>query len=245
MPKGLLLALLLTPNAWVTRSAVITLLWDEPPKSAEANLRTHVAVVRRWLSSHSLENRLSTVRSGTRQGGVYRISATDAEVDALLFVQLLEAGRRLLRSGHVEAAAGKLAQAESLWRGAAGADGQGAERLQAKLNLLDELRLEASCLLTETMILRDDLRPLGHRIERLLTDHPLQERFWEQLLRVHYLVGDTARALETYQRASSTLRKELDVAPGPSLQRLHRAVLSRDEEMLRCPGQVLVGADRN
>ncbi|MFC3979046.1 AfsR/SARP family transcriptional regulator [Streptosporangium jomthongense] len=246
MPKGLLLTLLLTPDSWVTRSAVIDLLWESPPKSAEANLRTYVCVVRRWLSAHSLERRLTTVRSGAHQCAAYRVSASGEDVDAFVFTELLEKGRRLLRTGHRKAAADTLNRAESLWRGTAGADAQGSQRLQAKLGLLNELRLEASSLLNEAMILLGDLRPLSHRIENLLTEHPLHERLWAQLLRVRYLMGEPTRALDTYRRASATLREELDVTPGPLLQRLHQAALSRDDEMMRFPRRLpIIGAEQN
>ncbi|MBB4918728.1 AfsR/SARP family transcriptional regulator [Streptosporangium saharense] len=167
-------------------------------------------------------------------------------MDTIIFTELLEKGRRLLRGGHREEAANTLNRAESLWRGAAGADAQGSERLQAKLDLLNELRIEASSLLNEAMILLGDFRPLSHRIENLLTEHPLHERLWAQLLRVRYLMGEPTKALDTYRRASMTLREELDVTPGPLLQRLYQAVLSHDDEMMRFPRRLpILGAEQN
>jgi tetratricopeptide (TPR) repeat protein len=56
--------------------------------------------------------------------------------------------------------------------------------------------------------------------------HPLRERFWHQLMRVLEQSGRPAEALEAYARARKILADELGADPGPSLQQLHRHILS-------------------
>src|ERR671932_702477 len=66
------------------------------------------------------------------------------------------------------------------------------------------------------------------RAAKLVEEHPLRERFREQLMLALYRSGRQAEALEAFQRARSVLIDELGIDPSPRLQQLHKAILRQE-----------------
>ena len=73
---------------------------------------------------------------------------------------------------------------------------------------------------------------LGHSdaaietLTRLVTEHPLREPLYEQLMVALTSQGRRAEALEVYRRARRVLRDELGLDPSPALEEAHRAVVA-------------------
>ena len=65
-------------------------------------------------------------------------------------------------------------------------------------------------------------------LEAAVTDAPLRERRWSQLMLALYRAGRQGEALGAYQRARTLLADELGVDPGPNLRRLEAAIVAQD-----------------
>ncbi len=65
----------------------------------------------------------------------------------------------------------------------------------------------------------------------IVTEDPLRERSWAQLMLARYRSGLKREALDAYSRARHALVTELGVDPGPELLDLHRLVLADDPSL--------------
>jgi DNA-binding SARP family transcriptional activator len=87
-------------------------LWGEdPPQTARHTLQTHIHQLRKGLGPDA--GRLETRPPG------YRLRVSPDELDALIFQDLTERGRRALTVGEPRTAASLLRKALGLWRGTA------------------------------------------------------------------------------------------------------------------------------
>jgi DNA-binding SARP family transcriptional activator len=231
--RGALAALLLRANLFVTQAQLGNLLWDVPPESARPNIRSYVARVRKALSfADPGVVRLSSVkRGGPSEGGSYRLRVDPMELDADVFVRLVRHAGEETRAGALTKAAATLRLALSLWRGDAGhTDLAVADVLRRQLDALNELRLVAQEDLLSLQFRLGEHRLLLPEIRALLAEHPMREGLWAHLMRAYYRTGDIGSALKAYQDCWRLLDRNLGVQPGAVLQRLHRAVLHRDDD---------------
>lgn len=113
----LLSILLLHANGTVTDGTLIECLWwgQQPPRSAIANLRTHVRTIRRILRSARAER---SARVVTCSGG-YRLEVEPESLDLALWQRLVPQGRAMVRRGDLAGGAAVLERALGLWRGRA------------------------------------------------------------------------------------------------------------------------------
>jgi DNA-binding SARP family transcriptional activator len=219
--RRLLAVLVLYAGRVVPAATLIDALWgDAPPRSASAMLHVRVSELRSALRVCG-----APVVSG-RGGYQLRIAAED--VDAERFERLATAGAEALADGDPTRAATDLRAGLALWRGPALAEFADEIFARSDAARLTELRLQA----LENRFAADlELgrhRELVAELEKVVTDHPLRERFWEQHMLALYRAGRQGDALGAYQAARQQLADELGLDPGNSLQRLHQAILTAD-----------------
>ncbi len=212
-PRAVLSAFLLHPNAIVSCDRLIASVWDDPPRSAVANLQTYVSVLRR-----------AAIDVETKEQG-YRLGLGPDRLDLLAFDEAV-------RQARLEAARGDLARAHrlfgralSLWRGRPAEDVPLAGALTARITELEERRESARLGWIDVRLrlgLHDEL--VGE-LSALVEATPLNERLWHRLMVALHRSGRRAEALEAYRRARSTLVGELGVEPGQDLRSLHAAIL--------------------
>jgi predicted ATPase/class 3 adenylate cyclase len=65
-------------------------------------------------------------------------------------------------------------------------------------------------------------------LELLVTEHPLHEPFWAQLVVARYRCGEQSGALAAISEAREVLATELGIKPGPELLELEKKVLAND-----------------
>jgi DNA-binding SARP family transcriptional activator len=147
------------------------------------------------------------------------------------FGRLAQAGRTAAESGDHRGATDKLGRALALWRGAALVDVRKGRVLELEAMALEESRLSVlSRRIDADLALGRHADMLGE-LTALAARYPLDECFSAQLITALYRTGHTARALQVFQRLRSALVEELGIEPSPQLQRLQRAILSRDPSL--------------
>jgi DNA-binding SARP family transcriptional activator len=170
----------------------------------------------------------SSATSGSRAATAGTCSsAAPEEVDASRFESILREGKRLAVEDPA-AAAGKLSEALTLWRGAPLGDLVDEPSLRGEIARLEELRLSATERRIEAEIARGRHSTVVSELEALTARHPLRERMWASLMLGLYRLGRQAEALSTYQRAREVLAEELGTEPSTELQELHEQILRRD-----------------
>ena len=209
--------LLLRANSVVATERLIDDIWGEvPPVAARSSLQAYVSRLRRALGPERIEAR--------PPGYVFR--ADPEEVDALRFEEIASRARRVLPTDSAEAAA-LLDRALRLWRGSPLAD-IADTALRPEITRLEQLRLGAIEDRVEAeLALGRHADPIPE-LESLLSEHPLRERMWGQLMLALYRSGRQAESLAAYQRARRILGEELGIDPSPELRRLHEQVLKQD-----------------
>ncbi|MEW1844901.1 AfsR/SARP family transcriptional regulator [Nonomuraea angiospora] len=235
--RGLLAALLLRPNRFVAHTTLAGLLWDDPPSGYRSNLRTYASRLRRCLNAVDPSKvRLESLKgSGEHSGGgAYLLRVAEMELDADVFLRLIARAQTMRRNGDHESAVRLLKPALELWHGpAGGCDIAGSSRLLAQLDAFNDLRLITQEDLIAVRLQRGEHRLVIPELRALLADHPYREGAWAQLIYAYHCSGDVEKALRTYREMRDILDQELGVEPGDELNRLHRAVLDRDDARAR------------
>lgn len=223
----LLATLLVRAGQVVPIEQLVHELWGEhPPKTAGTQIHGYVLRVRRLLGDRD-GRVLSTVAPG------YRLVA--GTTDAAEFAELAEHGHHALRDGAHERAAELLAGALALWRGSAFADVPASDVVAAEAARLAEERLAVVDARIDADLACGRHAALVAELSRLVEEHPLRERFWQQLMIAQCRAGLRAEALHTYQRVRAVVVGELGVEPGAALRELHRRILDGDPALATPP----------
>ena len=207
--QALLAFMLLHANELIPSERLIDELWDDrPPATAPKILQNAVSQLRRVLGDGRLETRAP--------GYVFHLEPD--ELDLNRFERLAREGRN--------------AEALELWRGTPLLELREERFADAARRRLEEQRLAV----VEGRI--DDDLATGRRaelvpeLEQLVSDHPLREHLYGQLMRALYASGRQSDALEAYRRARRTLTEQLGLEPGPQLQALERQILEQDPALV-------------
>ncbi len=231
--RSLLAILLVHANEVVSVDRLVDGLWPaNVPATATGVIQTYVSRLRKVLEPSPGEappTRLLTVEPG------YRLVVDGDELDATRFEDLLRAGRSALLDGDTTVAARQLQAALGLWRGPvlAGVDDQA--ELRAEARRLEELRMLAVEARTDADIAMGRHRELVAELERLVTDHPLRERLWAQLMLCLYRSGRQAAALAAGQQLRRALREELGLDPTPEISCLEHDILTHAAHLTWTP----------
>lgn len=217
--RTLLAALLLDVGEVVSTDRLIDILWlEDLPANPSNALQARVSALRKSLGRHDVI---------VNQPPGYRLAASPLDVDSALFEQRLAEARKA--ADRSSAAAVELYDhALALWRGPPLADFTYEDFARAQISRLDELRLSAREERIEAMLRDGRHAEVLGELEGLVTEHPLRERFWAQLMLALYRSGRQAEALRAYRDASRTLGEELGIEPNVELRQLEVAILTQD-----------------
>jgi len=233
-PQALLTALLLEANRVVTLERLTELMWDRPPKSATANLRTYATRLRTALGTADRGVRSDARLVATASG--YRLLVEPEESDLAVFTERMRLGLAALREAPGQAVA-LLRSALSLWRGAAAENVPRTAGLTARLIGIEEQRCLATEHLLQARLALGEHEEVVGELHELTAGHPTRERLWGQLVLALYRCGNPAAATAAFGRARDALRRELGIEPGPELAELHRRVLRRDPALCCAIGE--------
>ena len=220
--QALLAYLALRGGRTVPMSVLVDALWEaeaEIPAAPRNAVQHHVSRLRATLGAESIS------------AGPDGYALVGATVDALRFETLVAAARSTGRAGDAGQAAELSREALTLWRGRPLEGLPASPWVTAEVARLEELRTDAMEQQSEAALALGDHTEVVGQIRPVLQDHPFRERLWELLILALYRGGRQAEALEAYGQARRVLVEQLGVEPGPSLQRLHTAILAHDSAL--------------
>ncbi len=211
--RSLLALLLLAGGVPLSRDRLIDELWgDRPPPSAVSALHVHLSKLRALL-----DGLLVSDTAG------YALAPGEFELDAWRLDELVDEAR-----GDPDRAPELLRRALALFRGEPLGDVAAEGSVGQWRRALEEKRLQATVLRIDADLAKGASGELVPELERLVTDHPFEERACGQLMLALYRAGRQADALGAYERARRRFSEELGLAPGEQLERLQRRILERD-----------------
>ncbi|MGW5053745.1 AfsR/SARP family transcriptional regulator [Actinokineospora sp. NPDC004072] len=223
MARVLLGLLAVRANRALPLDWVIDALWAaRPPRSAAANVRSHLAELRRVLTETDPDGPgIATTRDG------YVLVAAVEGIDLTWFRRLVAEGRQLRERGADVEAARCLGRAVRLWRGPVLAGAPIPEAIRPDVTVLEEQRLCAIEDLVEVRLALGGHVELVPVLAGLVVEHPLRERLWRHLVAALAASGRRTEAVAVYRRLVRVLDAELGVAPSASTQQLYDAVRGR------------------
>jgi len=220
--RTVLAALLLHANKPLSLERLVELCWEDPPGSAEANLRKFI-----WQLRKALHDDGDPAPRIVREHG-FRIVVRPGELDLWHFTELSSLARRSWDAGNTKAAVEEYARALAL----SSPDPLDGVRLESDLEWLRaDLRERRENVEEQYFRLRLDL---GEHIEligelrTLLARQPLREHVAALLMLALYRAGRQDKALAVFRDTRGRLVDELGVEPGPELCELHRRILRGD-----------------
>ncbi|RKS09671.1 DNA-binding SARP family transcriptional activator [Nocardiopsis sp. Huas11] len=231
--RTMLAVLALNPGTVISHDELCDELWaDDSLGNARNALQAHATRLRRILEPLAPPGESAPVLRSVQNG--YVLDLPSATVDGNRFLTLAGQGAAALHQ-HPGAAADLLQRGLDLWRGPALLDAGDGMRCRAAAALFDERRLTCwEDLVTARLALGDE-RQVIPELRRLVGQHPLHERFCDQLMLALYRSGRQGEALELFHRVRLRLTSELGLEPGRELQRRYAEILNHD------PGLALSG----
>ncbi|WP_283775810.1 AfsR/SARP family transcriptional regulator [Rhizomonospora bruguierae] len=216
--RAMLAALLLQANQVVRIERLVAVLWGErPPPTAVAQLHKYVSQLRAKLGPECI----------IRHGAGYQIKLEQNVLDLHAFNGGVRAARAALDAGRPAEAAGEIASALALWRGAPIANTT-EYLIHAEAGALAERRLAATLDKIEIELVRGRHAEVIGELQSMLAQHPLNEKLRRHLMLALYRSGRVGEALAAYHEARTHLAEELGLDPSPELQALHEAILVGD-----------------
>jgi DNA-binding SARP family transcriptional activator len=225
--RALLGLLLLEVGSVVPKNRLLSMLWeDDPPATAENQLRTNVSRLRHRLDPDG------TGAAGVRllgRGSGYLVEVEADRIDAHRFKVMVEQARLQSDAGQRFAIAD---EALSLWRGPLLADA-GGDYLRHRVGLqTEELWLAAVEVWAEAGLALGRHGPVIVRLVDLVERYPLRERLISLLMLALYADGRQAEALDLYERHRQRLAHELGVDPAAEVKNAQRLILRDGTDQL-------------
>jgi DNA-binding SARP family transcriptional activator len=211
-PRSVFAMLALDAGRVVSAERLIDEMWGgNAPEGAANTLQSHVSAIRRALGP--ARDRIETVARG------YRLRVRAGEVDAPSF------------EAHV--GSGAFADALALWNGTPLADLADEPFACGAVARLEELHLGALEQQTAADLAAGRDAEVIARLQRLVEEHPLRERFAAHLVVALYRSSRQSDALRVCDRLRRRLVEELGVDPSPEMQVLEQQVLDHSPALAR------------
>ncbi len=220
-----LATLLVRAERVTTKDQLITELWgDQPPRRASAALHVYISQLRKFLSmAGQVDGRVIVTKSSG-----YVLELDGAGYDVADFQRAVHQGRLFLRANRYQEALSQFEAALRLVRGPVLEHLVEGPVLGAFAAWVEEERLDCLELSIEARTALGRHREVIGLLTGLITQYPLRESFYRQLMLALYRSERQADALHVYRSAQRVLRTELGVQPCPALRRLHHAILTSD-----------------
>jgi DNA-binding SARP family transcriptional activator len=225
LQRTLIQTLLVSEGQSVSGEALVEEMWGEDTPDNQANaLQAHISRLRRKL--RTLEPDRTTPRVTMYPSG-YRLTVGDGELDAAEFIKAVREADTTGNDTPGETAR-LLRHALAMWRGPVFGGFPGGALCQMAAARYEEYRMRAMELRFDAELRLGRHAAILAELAETHTNHPLRERFCEQLMIALYCAGRQADALDVFRRMRGHLADELGIDPSPSLRRVENAILSHD-----------------
>jgi DNA-binding SARP family transcriptional activator len=221
--RTILAVLLLRANDLVPAQHLIEAVWQARSlRDARTQLQGCLSRLRQQLTdAGGVPQLIATDQTG------YRLRAAPSTLDLLEFRRLRDQARAAAAAGRGTDARDHYRAALALWRGGvlAGIDSEPVRQAAA---VLDEEHVRVLEERIDTELALGSAAELVGELSSLVHEQPFREALHAALMRALHGAGRPADALAAYRRVRQILHEELGTEPGPELQNLHRAILTRD-----------------
>ncbi|GLY81343.1 AfsR/SARP family transcriptional regulator [Actinoallomurus iriomotensis] len=225
--QALLVALMLRPDATVSRQELLDGIWGaEPPGTGGKVIPVYVHRLRERLRAAGAQD---TVISRDRGG--YRFVSEGARVDTARLEEIAVEAASARASGDLRAAVDTWSHALKLFHGEplSGLPGPFAEGERLRLT---ERRIALLQEKLECQLRLGRYAEAVSELSALTATHPHSESLAALLMRAMYGSGRQADALSVFTQVRGRLVDDLAVEPGEELRRVHQAVLRGDDAFL-------------
>ncbi|MFI5776146.1 BTAD domain-containing putative transcriptional regulator [Nocardia sp. NPDC051570] len=227
--RTLLAVLALEAGHAISRDDLIEELWaGGAPGNARNALQANVSRLRRVFAEAGEPSDAIVLRSVDNG---YLLEVPRDSIDCNRFLTLAARGAALLHTDPLRALA-VLQEALQLWHGPALLDTHGGLRCQSATALLDERRLGVWANVINALLATGEEHQAVAELRRLVTHHPLNEQFHEQLMLALYRVGRQSDALDQFHQLRTKLDEELGLAPAERLKKLYSEILTQSHSLL-------------
>jgi DNA-binding SARP family transcriptional activator len=215
-------ALLIRSDRVVAASELMTELWGESlPRRAAAGVHVYISELRKFLREPA-----GPASPVITEAPGYMLRMGSDELDSHAFLRLIETGRGYARQQYDEEAAECFEAALALWRGPVLPNLGNGPILKGFMTWLEEQRLEAIKLLVDVNLRLGRHHEVIGRLYAVVSEYPLHEEFYGQLMLALHRCDRQADALAVYRSVRRLLRDELGLEPCQALQDAQRAVLA-------------------
>lgn len=203
--RAVLAALVLSVNHAVSADHLAWVVWgDSPPATGAATLQSYVSRLRHELGTDAV---ISEDHS-------YVLEAECRQVDCCRFEQMVHRAQEVVATAPHEALTVSRS-AIDLWRGPVLGDLGDEEWARLEAIRLEELRLLAVEIETESELRLGRCGECASRLQALVIEYPYRERFWQQLVFALFTSGrrlESMTAFDEYQKwmAESGLEPEFN-----------------------------------
>lgn len=229
--RKILALLAVDPGAVVSVDVLANQIWHEnPPSTAAAALRVHIARIRSVLTVPATGGSLLLHRPPGYQ--LDRSICTDIG----LFEQDVRQAQLDVARGEYRAAAKTLEAALRLWRGPALEGLDDVEPLAQMARQWEQVRLEAQEQFLGARMAIGEHAQITGLLQQQVDEAPLRENRTATLMLALYRTGRQADALAACRRLRERLAAELGVEPSPAVQQMEGAILRQEPHLTWTPG---------
>ncbi|MEV1000574.1 BTAD domain-containing putative transcriptional regulator [Nonomuraea sp. NPDC050202] len=223
--RAVLALLLAGSGRAVTVEEIVDVLWrDDPPASAVNIAQRYVGKLRRLLDPGLPPRSEGTLL--VRSGGGYRLEASSAEVDLLVFRNGVERALGADAEGDPELRVRLLMEALGLWRGPVAANVEADVRIHPMFVALEREYVSAVRQAADLALRAGVAERALVAVQRAAEAYPLDESLQARLIRILAATGQQAAAFAVFHTLRDRLVEELGVDPGPEVSAAHAALLS-------------------
>lgn len=225
--ETLLAVLLLRADHVVSTDQLTEEIWPGgPPARPMSTIHCYMSQIRRCFRYHGEPDGPIT----TQPAG-YELHLADDEIDAKVFLGLLARARVLREERDFARTAACLAEAQELWRGPVLGDIRGGPLVSGYTSWFVESRIECLEMQVEAQLELGMHREVLGLLHLSVSEYPLREIFYRQLMLALYRCGFRAEALRVFHTMRNRLRGELGLEPGRELCVLQQQILGADPRL--------------
>ena len=216
--RSLLALLVMADGTSLSRNRLIEELWGErPPPSAVSALHVHLSKLRGLLGDLLIRD----------ASDGYVLAPGRVELDVRRFEELVESARR-----EPERARELLSEALAQFRGEPLSDVDSEGSIAEWRRTLEDRRFHALNLRIDADLAAGAGSEVVPELERLVEEHPFDERLCGHLMLALHRAGRSVDALDAFRQTRERLVGELGLEPGEPLHRLQQQILEGDASLL-------------